>query len=239
MTSPEPGPVPGRGGPQRIPRPAGATAGSAPPWAGLPPERRVPSLAVIREAFANAGPAVPSIREGDVAHGSAVIALLYDAGQGVHVVLTRRSSGLRAHGGEVSFPGGRREPGEDLVTTALRESNEEIGLDPGSVEVVGELDHLSTVTSGSFIVPYVGILEGEPTLRPNPTEVDAILKVPLHELLEPENYREERWPIYQLDHPIYFFELVGDTVWGATAAMLRQLLGFATGTVARGELHHL
>jgi 8-oxo-dGTP pyrophosphatase MutT (NUDIX family) len=210
------------------------------PWAHLDAERRSPGLDDVRRALAAAGPVVRSPREHEVAHGAAVLAALYeDAHAGASVVLTRRSGALRAHGGEVSFPGGRREPGEHLADTARREAFEEVGLDPGLVEIVGELDHLTTITSGSFIVPYVAVLPGRPELEANPSEVEAILHVPLRELLDPAHYREERWDIFQRDHPIFFFDLVGDTIWGATAAMLRQLLGLVTGTVGRGELHHL
>ncbi len=139
----------------------------------------------------------------------------------------------------MSFPGGRAEPGESPEQAARREAWEEIGLDPAAVEVVGELDHLATVTSGSFIVPLVGMLPGRPATQRNPAEVDAILHVPLAELLDPAIYREEVWPFPDgSDRPIYFFELVGDTLWGATAAMLRQLLGMVTGTLGRGDLGH-
>ena len=112
-------------------------------------------------------------------------------------------------------------------------------LDPATVEIVGELDHLSTITSDSFIVPYVGLLPARPhDLIPNPTEVDRVLHVALAELLDPEVYREERWDLFGAERSIFFFELHGDTVWGATAAMLRQLLGLATGTLGRGDLAH-
>ncbi len=125
-----------------------------------------------------------------------------------------------------------------MLATALRETHEETGLDPASVEIIGELDHLSTITSRSFIVPYVGILSGRPHLVPSAGEVDAVLHVRLSELLLDEVWREERWGIGPVSRPIWFFELVGDTVWGATAAMLRQLLGLITGTVGRGEMLH-
>jgi 8-oxo-dGTP pyrophosphatase MutT (NUDIX family) len=147
------------------------------------------------------------------------------------VLLTRRSWSLRAHGGEVSFPGGRSEPDDvDLVATALRESAEEVGIDPSAVAIIGRLDPLMTVSSRSLIMPYVGILSGLPDLEPDPREVEEIRHVALSELLTDGVYREERWGPADAERPIWFFELHGDTVWGATASMLRQLLCFITGT---------
>jgi 8-oxo-dGTP pyrophosphatase MutT (NUDIX family) len=251
---------PRRGGPQPIPRPPDAAVGAPAPWAHLSDEARRPTVADVRAALAALGPAAPSPVERDgfsVASlpvdvvrslglverpplASAVLAPLYDHDGEAHVVLTRRSRRMRAHAGEVSFPGGRVEEGDaDLVATALREAQEEIGLDPTTVEIIGELDHLATVTSGSFIVPWVGVMPALPDLLPCSEEVDAVLHVPLSELMAPEVFREERWTFGEsIDRPIVFFDLVGDTVWGATAAMLRQLLGFVTGTVARGGLGH-
>lgn len=227
-----------RGGPQAIPRPAGVRLGAPAPWADLPASDLRVDIDRIRAAFDAIGPAVRSPREGLVTAGAAVLAPLYDHDGETYLVLTRRSSALRVHSGEVSFPGGRQDPGEDLTWTALRESYEEIDLDPTSVEIVGELDHLSTITSDSFIVPYVGVLKERPVLRPSPAEVDAVLLVPTSELLRPDIFREEQWPLFGRDRSIFFFELMGDTVWGATAAMLRQLLGIATGTLGRGEIDH-
>ena len=211
----------------------------------------------MRAALAAAGPPVPSPVElagfdtsflpeamraeigGRPPRPSAVLAPLYDHGGEAWVVLTRRSADLRSHSGELSFPGGGLDPTDaDLRATALREAHEETGLDPATVEIIGELDHLSTITSGSYIVPFVGVIPGRPELVPNEAEVDAILHVPLAELLQPDIFREELWPLGDQARSIVFFDLVGDTLWGATAAMLRQLLGLLTGTVARGELGH-
>ncbi len=153
-----------------------------------------------------------------------MLAPLYEHDGEVHVVLTRRAWHMRSHTGEVSFPGGKQEPGETLWQTALREANEEIALDATTVQPVGELDHLATVTSRSTIVPYVGVLSGRPELAPNPDEVDAILHVSVAELLDPAIYRQERWGLPGVDRPIHFFEIVGDTIWGATASMLVDLL---------------
>jgi 8-oxo-dGTP pyrophosphatase MutT (NUDIX family) len=193
--------------------------------------------------LAAAGPPVRSEREGQpgIDRASAVLAPLYEVDGELHVVLTRRTWDLRSHQGEVSFPGGRQDDGEDLWSTALRESREEIALDTTSVERIGELDHLATVTSRSFIVPFVGALpDGRPETVANPAEVSAVLHVRVAELLDPSVYREERWTFpWAEDRPIFFFELVGDTVWGATGAMLRQLLGFLTGTLGRGQLSHV
>jgi 8-oxo-dGTP pyrophosphatase MutT (NUDIX family) len=243
---------PGRGGDQNIPRPHDARPGGPAPWAGLPPAARRPIVADVRAALASLGSPLPSQRvlmDGPARPGrpSAVLAPIYDApvrldGEdtvGAHVVLTRRTWGLRTHRGEVSFPGGRVEPGESPADGARREAEEEIALDPALVEIIGELDHLATVSSGSEIVPFVGALPGRPATAPNPAEVEAVLHVPLAELLDPANFREELWT-FPGGHqqPITFFELVGDTVWGATAALLRQLLGVVTGTLGRGDLDH-
>ena len=153
-----------------------------------------------------------------------MLAPLYEDDGDVSLVLTRRSWHLRAHKGEISFPGGRQDPGESLWETALREAWEEVDIDRSSVELLGELDHLSTVTSRSFIVPYVGLLPGPPTLTANEDEVDGILHVPLPELLDPAVYRAELWGFGGVERPVHFFELVGDTVWGATASVLVDLL---------------
>ncbi|MEM9037396.1 MAG: CoA pyrophosphatase [Actinomycetota bacterium] len=157
---------------------------------------------------------------------AAVLAPFYvdDDGE-LTVVLTRRSPRLRSHTHQVSFPGGSRDEGEELVETALREAEEEVALDPTTVEIVGELDRLHTYTSGSMIVPFVGLLPGRPELVPSPAEVERIIHVAVSELTSDEVHREEIWPFPEAgERPVHFFELDGDTVWGATAAMLRQLL---------------
>ena len=178
----------------------------------------------------------PSPRAQPVASGSlrsAVLAGLYDDG-GPKVVLTRRAHHLRSHSGEVSFPGGRQEPGEALWVTALREAEEEIALDRSAVVHLGELDHLRTVTSRSWIVPYVAeIIEPQrviPRLVAAPDEVALVRHVGLDELLADDVFHEELWTFGEQTRPVYFFEIEGDTVWGATAAMLRNLLSLITGT---------
>lgn len=162
---------------------------------------------------------------------SAVLAALYgdEAGRAT-VVLTRRAQHLRSHRGEVSFPGGGAEPHDtSLWATALRESYEEVGLDPASVEHLGELDHLRTVSGRSYIAPFVGALDRPPELVADASEVERILLVPLEDLLADGVYRAEHWGLPQLERPVLFFEIEGDTIWGATATMLRNLLELVLG----------
>jgi 8-oxo-dGTP pyrophosphatase MutT (NUDIX family) len=142
-----------------------------------------------------------------------------------HVVLTRRSSRLRSHTHQVSFPGGRLDVGEAPLEAALREAHEEVGIDPASVEIIGQLSSLRTVLNPSPITPFVGVVADRPRLRPNPAEVERAYDIPLVELYDPEVYREELWTFPDgSEHPMAFFELIGDTVWGATARMLVELL---------------
>jgi 8-oxo-dGTP pyrophosphatase MutT (NUDIX family) len=153
-----------------------------------------------------------------------VLIALLDGEAGPEVLLTRRSMHLTNHKGEVSFPGGRVDPGESFEQTAVREAHEEVGLAPQAARVVGRLDPLSTVVSNSYIVPVVAALDARPELLPCSPEVDRVLWVPLAEFTRADTYREERWHTPFGDRPIYFFELDDETVWGATAHLLRQLL---------------
>jgi len=244
--------VPVRGGPQEIPRPPSARPGRPAPWADLPGELLRPSLAEVRAALSDAPAARPVERLARDRRAAAVLAALYDdvvdggaldggvhdggrSGVGdtaalAHVVLTRRAKHLRSHRGEVSFPGGAQEPGETYWQTALREAQEEVALDPRLPVPLAELDHLRTVTSESFIVPFVAELPHRPELEAHPGEVEQVLHVSLAELLLPEVFHEEIWSIGGQERAIFFFDIVGDTIWGATAAMLRNLLAIITGT---------
>jgi 8-oxo-dGTP pyrophosphatase MutT (NUDIX family) len=130
------------------------------------------------------------------------------------------------HTGEVSFPGGRIDVGEEAVAAALREADEEIGLDPARVRVLGRLSTRTTIRNPAPITPFVGeVRGGRPPLVANPAEVERIITVRVAELFADDVHREERWELGEYGHqPFYFFELIGDTVWGATARILRELL---------------
>ena len=143
------------------------------------------------------------------------------------MLLTRRSMHLRNHQGEISFPGGRLDDGETYEDAALREAFEEVALPPASVEVVGRLLPLSTVVSLSYIVPVVAVLLDDPSCSRRRARSTGYPLEPLADLLVDGTYREERWGTPPLDRPIFFFELDDETVWGATARMLHQLLRVA------------
>lgn len=223
-------PPAGRGGAQRIPRPAQAELGGPPPWNHLPEPDRLVDIDVLVERLRRHRPQFHDRGIPRSGRTSAVLVPLYVEDGEPSVLLTRRSPAMRAHTHEVAFPGGRHDDTDaDHIATALREAKEEVDLDPGAVEIVGQLDHFVTGGSQSLVYPYVGLLDRPPTgLTPNPVEVEAILHVPLRELLLDEVWREELWTRDGMRAPVTFFELVGDTVWGATGNMLRQLLTIAT-----------
>ena len=219
-----------RGGAQLIPRPANARPGRAAPWAILPEDQRRLRADQMARALAERGPGRETPLLIDVNRISAVLVPLYEEGDELHVVLTKRAAHLRSHKGEVSFPGGRIDPGETALEAAYREAFEEIAMDTSGVKIIGELDRLATVSSRSRIVPYVGLLPNRPEgLVANPHEVASILHVPLSELTLDGVFREELWGPREGDRAVYFFELVGETVWGATARMLLQLLSVGLG----------
>ena len=216
----------GRGGPQPIPRP--------PEWrrVDVEPYRLAQSLAVavIEDRLADhepgelrLGPAVK--RPPEPGRRSAVLIAIYDGEDGPTTILTRRPQHMRKHAGEIAFPGGGLEDDDDsLWDTAVREAQEEVALDPGSCRQIGMLDQFITGASYSLVQPYVAVLNERPDLIASPDEVEAILHVPLTELAHPDTYWKEEWLWDGEWRPMHFFGLVGDTVWGATAIMVHQLL---------------
>jgi 8-oxo-dGTP pyrophosphatase MutT (NUDIX family) len=139
------------------------------------------------------------------------------------VVFTRRTAHLKKHSGQVSFPGGRAEPsdpGPDF--TALRETQEEIGLAPDRVEVIGRLPEYFTRT-GFRVTPVVGIVRPPLELVPDAREVDEVFEVPLEFLLDPANYRRESRELGGRTAHYFVLEHHGRVIWGATAGMLVNL----------------
>ena len=214
----------GRGGSQKIPRPESWHLGAPAPWEGM--EHRDFTLDVLESAISGYNSRTLSDQTKERRRSAVLIPIYCSAQNSLHLILTRRSAMMKHHTHEVSFPGGNQEPeDQDLWATAIREAHEEIGLDPELPRLVGTLDSFVTVGSNSLVTPFVGILNTVPALEANAMEVEEIIDIPLTELLDPNIYREEVWQWQDgRSRPVYFFELIGDTVWGATASMLRQFL---------------
>ncbi|WP_019991598.1 NUDIX hydrolase [Natronorubrum tibetense] len=164
----------------------------------------------------------------DQEYDAAVLAPVIERDGEDHLLFTRRADDLGEHPGQMSFPGGGAEPvDETILDTALRESNEEIGLDPGEVEVVGQLDDIRTITEYA-VTPFVARVPDREYVGDG-NEVAEIVVLPLSGLLDPDNYEYER-----RDHPYYgdvvihYFHVDGYTVWGATGRILVQLLELTT-----------
>ncbi|MBU0516292.1 MAG: CoA pyrophosphatase [Proteobacteria bacterium] len=142
----------------------------------------------------------------------------------LHLVYTRRTEEVEHHPGQVSFPGGMKDREDpDLLSTALRETWEEIGVDPEAVTVWGELDHIVTVTR--FVVsPYVGLLDWPDEFALNPAEVARVIEVPLEHILHGDHFRERMidWDGVALTSPAFKWD--GELVWGATARISKNLI---------------
>ncbi len=237
---------PGHAYPQVIPTPDEMRPGGRAPWAALDArERSSIDLARVesrlraarRHLEQAAPPGAPAelSAAGELSsrvRRSAVLVALFERGGETHVVLTRRSWRLRQHRGEIALPGGRAERGESPVATALREAREEVGLAPTAVRPFAWLSPIVALVSSSAIWPIVAALDGEPTLRANPREVDRVFTVALADLAADGAFVEERWrrgaPRPGADEegfvPVRFFRVPGEVVWGATARVLSELL---------------
>jgi 8-oxo-dGTP pyrophosphatase MutT (NUDIX family) len=151
---------------------------------------------------------------------AAVLVPLVNRPEGLQVLLTQRSAALADHAGQISFPGGRIEPGDaSHAAAALREATEEIGLSHERVDVLGELATYETVT-GYRVAPVVGWIEPPVALKPDPIEVSDVFEVPLSFLLDPENQKRHFRMIGTLRRDYWAMPYGDRYIWGATAAML-------------------
>ena len=139
------------------------------------------------------------------------------------VLFTQRTQHLRSHSGQVSFPGGRAEPGDASAEfTALREAQEEIGLALERVEILGRLPEYHTRT-GFRVTPVIGLVQPPLELTPDPREVESVFEVPLSFLLDPANRQRRTRELQGRSVGFYVFEYQGHMIWGATAGMLVNL----------------
>lgn len=185
----------------------------------------------LRAALEEGHRRTPALLPGDVleleerergATPAAVLVPVVDRGE-PSVILTVRPKTMRNHPGQISFPGGRIDPGDSgAVAAALREAQEEVGLDPARVEVIGVADRYRTVT-GFEITPVVGVVPPDMEIAAHPGEVAAVFEAPLAFLLDPANHvqREAEWRGTMRTY--YEIDWQGRRIWGATAAMIVNL----------------
>jgi 8-oxo-dGTP pyrophosphatase MutT (NUDIX family) len=221
--------------PRRIPV-IGADAHLPP----VPVERLSPQA--LRQRFARPGDWQPEFGgdAGGVLAGrqpvaAAVLVPLVQRADGLHVLLTRRTDHLRDHAGQISFPGGRSEPGDaDPAATALREAQEEVGLAQGEVEVIGQMPTYTTVTS-YVVTPVVALVRAPYTLALDSFEVAEAFEVPLQHLMNPGHHRRHVFSYAGGERQFLSMPWTGTApdgqpreyfIWGATAAMLRNLYRF-------------
>jgi len=157
-----------------------------------------------------------------------VLILLYPHNGQLHLVLTRRTDTVENHKGQISLPGGRREGDELVEQTALREAQEELGVAPHAVEVLGVLTPLYIPPSDFCITPVVGWTGARPDWQPDGVEVAEVLEVPLRLLADPATVRRETWQRDELTMQVPYFLVQGHRVWGATAMVLSEFLAILT-----------
>jgi 8-oxo-dGTP pyrophosphatase MutT (NUDIX family) len=153
---------------------------------------------------------------------AAVLVPLYLSDGAVHAVFTKRRDDMRRHAGEISFPGGRQDEDEDLRRTALRESEEEIGLDSGDVELVGALQPTPTIATNYAVYPFVGLIEPGRTWRPSAAEVAEVLEFPLRRLRA--GYARRRLLRRGVPFRTDVYCVDDHLIWGATARIVADLL---------------
>jgi 8-oxo-dGTP pyrophosphatase MutT (NUDIX family) len=155
-----------------------------------------------------------------------VLVPLFHGQADLELLFTRRTDTVLTHKGQISFPGGQQEESDqETVETALRESYEEIGLEPSRVTVLGQLDDVFTSVSGFVITPVVGIVEGGiGELRPAPDEVRSVFLVPVSTLLDPSVHTTETREFEDQRYRIHYYSVGDDVIWGATGRIVYQFL---------------
>lgn len=212
---------------QSLPRPARATRLES-PGAGFsdldPAEIAVLGApSVIEAALCRLAGMLPARAEPPAA--AVLLALGWNRGGGVKLLVIRRASHLRRNPGELAFPGGAIEPGESIAEAALREAEEEVGLLPEAVRVIGHLPQAAGRSGRPEIAPVVGLVESSPRLRANADEVEEVFLVELERLFDPLFYWEEDWALGKHEAwRMHFFDRGEDVLWGASAGILVSLL---------------
>lgn len=155
----------------------------------------------------------------------AVLVLLYMHGASIHTVAILRQQYNGVHSGQISFPGGKQEPNEDLEKTALREAKEELGIVIEDVEIIGSLTNLYIPVSNFIVQPYLGVLNGTPSFKPDNKEVAKIIEINVNHLLDDATVKSKPIMISLLNQELdtAYYDLQQQTIWGATAMILSEL----------------
>ena len=164
----------------------------------------------------------PEKKEGAVPAG--VLVLFFPQKAGPALALTLRSNRLSIHQAQISFPGGRQEEGESLRRTALRETEEELGISPGDCRILGSLTPLYIPPTNYCIHPTVAGLSRPPVFVPSEVEVAEVLELPLDVLMDKNTVRREEWTVRGIHADVPFFYFQGHKIWGATAMVLSELV---------------
>jgi len=154
-----------------------------------------------------------------------VLLLFFEKETELHITLTRRHTYPGVHSGQIAFPGGRREDDETLQETALRETYEEVGVMPESLEMIGQLSSLYTPPSNFCIFPFVAYSAGRPAFKPDSREVAELIEAPLSLFLNPATQKKELWHLDNFgERNVPYFDIFGHKVWGATAMIFSEFL---------------
>lgn len=154
---------------------------------------------------------------------AAVMLLVFERGGEPWTVFTKRTHTVRHHKGEISFPGGMRDTSDaGLLETALRETHEELGIDPALVTVVGELDDLPTFATGYLVSPFVAVVPSDHTWSPSAEEIAEVIELPVRELLRVA--RSDTFERDGIEFPMHIYDVNGYYIWGLTGKILHQFL---------------
>ena len=153
---------------------------------------------------------------------SAVLILLFPISENIHFFLTKRTDTVQYHKGQISLPGGAKEEGEELIETALRETDEEIGISSDSIQIIGQLTPLLVPVTGFQIHPFIGFSEHKPETATDPMEVESVFSVSIHSLVHQKTHQLEERILRGHLYQVPYYHLNNKKVWGATSMILSE-----------------
>ncbi len=185
---------------------------------------RAAQLKMVPEPLDEKGAQRPMESSFDAKKSSVLMLFFPNKKNRTSLIFTRRSSDIN-HGGQISFPGGRAEENESTNETALREAQEEIGINPNEVSIAGTMSDLYVSVSNNLVTPVVGFIGYKPAFRLNPAEVEEVFTVPIDELDLTENLVDEQWELHSgASYNVPFWKVHDVPLWGATAMILSEFM---------------